>query len=838
MRIRKKIAVIVTIISLGLYLSGSIFMSIFFFDGLNRQETLDINNKIRNLSIYIREQSASLVNTLNDWAKWDDTYQFIMDGNRQYVDLNLNVESIQNLNMSFMLFFNKNGGVVHRVRYIRETGTIEPFPDTLMERVNSLMDTAFLEGSPFMESTGILFDGDDCYLIARASVTNSAMSVEPNGVLFTGRKFSSDMLTAMRSLTAGDIKLLPVGALDESLQKQLNAAKANEQGLRIVTVNQSSSELTSYMAVTLNGLDTGAVLAMKDGRLIFRTGLHEHGLMVLIYLALVVLILAVLMRALHIFAIRPVTDMIDEISAIEPDANPPKRLVVRGRNELAMLSQSINGLLGKIEDSYREIDRRKVQFSSLIGEMKQGFALHEAITDADGSIVDFMYVYANESYRRIMDLSQPDIAGMRFSEVFPGYTSVDGWIQRLSLVIADPERNHINEQYERGDRYLELSAFRPQPMQCAVLLTDITERRKAELELEHISYHDQLTGLYNRRYFERAMRMLDTPENLPLSIVICDMNGLKFTNDAFGHETGDKILLIASQALLEFCRQQDVVARWGGDEFTIMLPRTSHADTVSICMQIKERINKIELNSMTYSMSMGYGTKTRQAQDIQKLLQQAEDHMYRSKITENMPGHGNAIHAIMTTFQERNEREREHSSRVSRLCRLIAEAMEMSYEQVADMELAGLVHDIGKIAINDAIVNKQGKLTNEEWLEMKRHPEIGFRILNASGEMTVIAQYVLAHHERWDGSGYPKGIAGREIPLQARILAVADSYDAITSERPYKQKLDVKDAVAELRRCAGRHFDPEVVRAFICGVLGYCFDENAESAHVNEVKVG
>jgi HD-GYP domain-containing protein (c-di-GMP phosphodiesterase class II) len=235
-------------------------------------------------------------------------------------------------------------------------------------------------------------------------------------------------------------------------------------------------------------------------------------------------------------------------------------------------------------------------------------------------------------------------------------------------------------------------------------------------------------------------------------------------------------------------------------------------------------------------MSLGYETKSDKDADINTLLKQAEDYMYRRKMTENLLGRGNAINAIMTTFQEKNEREREHSVRESHLCRIISEAMGFSDEQAADMEIAGLVHDIGKIAVSDAVLNKKGRLNEGEWLEMKQHPEIGCRILCASNEMLEIAETILAHHERWDGSGYPKGLAGKEIPLQARILAVADSYDAITSIRPYKRKMSAREAVLELKRCAGAQFDPAVVRVFVESVLGFQWDECAKIEGFSELE--
>lgn len=173
----------------------------------------------------------------------------------------------------------------------------------------------------------------------------------------------------------------------------------------------------------------------------------------------------------------------------------------------------------------------------------------------------------------------------------------------------------------------------------------------------------------------------------------------------------------------------------------------------------------------------------------------------------------------MNTLYEKSNREMLHSKRVSALCEAIASEMNLSNDAINQIVAAGLLHDIGKIGIAEQILNKEGPLNFEEWQEIQKHPEIGYRILNSASEFSEIARYVLEHHEHWDGKGYPRKVKQEDISLQARIIGVADAYDAMTSDRSYRKGLTKKQAIQELRRCAGTQFDPIITTLFIEKVL-------------------
>ncbi|TYC84236.1 diguanylate cyclase [Acetobacterium wieringae] len=344
---------------------------------------------------------------------------------------------------------------------------------------------------------------------------------------------------------------------------------------------------------------------------------------------------------------------------------------------------------------------------------------------------------------------------------------------------------------------------------------DITRIRKTEEEIRYLSYHDYLTGLFNRRFYEEVLIKLDTEDNYPLTLVMADVNGLKMINDSFGHAVGDELLQKASNVIKSGCRENDVIARLGGDEFVIILTRTDAETAALIIKRLEVLAAREKIRGLKLSIAFGSRTKTRKEENIQQILKNAEDDMYRHKLYESASMRSKTIELIMNTLYEKSNREMMHSSRVGHICEKIGLRMKLDQDEINQIRTAGLIHDIGKMGIDEKILNKTGALSDEEWQEIKRHPEIGYRILSSVNEFSEMANCILEHHERWDGHGYPKGLKGEEISLQGRIVAVADSFDAMTSDRAYRKALAYDEAITEIKRCAGTHFDPLVAKMLV-----------------------
>lgn len=352
-----------------------------------------------------------------------------------------------------------------------------------------------------------------------------------------------------------------------------------------------------------------------------------------------------------------------------------------------------------------------------------------------------------------------------------------------------------------------------------LVFRDYSARKEERKRIEYLSYHDQLTGLYNRRFYEEELNRLDIERNLPLTIVMADVNGLKLINDSFGHTKGDELLKKVTKVITKGCRADDIIARLGGDEFVILLPKTNTCEAAQIVKRIRSLAAQEDVDSIKVSISFGYETKMDKSKSIEDIIKKAEDYMYQEKLFESQGMRGNTVKAIINTLNEKNQREEQHADRVSKFCMSMGEALQLPDHQVEVLRSVGLLHDIGKIAISEDILNKPGSLKEEEWKEIKRHPEIGYRILSSVNDLSDIANYVLCHHERWDGKGYPKGLKEREIPFISRIITIVDAYDAMTSERSYRKAFSDEVAITEIKDNAGTQFDPELVNVFTKKVM-------------------
>lgn len=464
-------------------------------------------------------------------------------------------------------------------------------------------------------------------------------------------------------------------------------------------------------------------------------------------------------------------------------------------------------LLKESEEKYR----------LLYTAMSQGIALHEIITDAEGKPVDYVFLDINDSYTRLLGVTREMCIGKRITEVMPKVEKY--WIDIFGDVALTGEPSYYENYLETTGRYYATYTYSPKKRQFAVLVTDITEQKKNQERLTYMSYHDQLTGLYNRRFFEEELNRLDTTGQLPITIIMGDINGLKIINDSFGHEVGDDYLKKTSEIIQKACRGDDIIARLGGDEFVVILPNADTFEAIKIIDHIKAMISETKVNAIELSVSFGFATKASEQQSLFETVISAENYMYTQKIYEHTSLRSKTIDLIMNTLFEKSARESRHSNRVSAICEAIADKMNFINDDVNQIRIAGLIHDIGKIGIKEEILNKAGSLDHDEWAAIKKHPEAGWRILSTTTEFSEVSEFVLRHHERWDGSGYPNGLKGEEIPIEARIIAVADAYDAMTSERSYKKACSKDEAITELKRCSGTHFDPQIVAAFVNKVM-------------------
>jgi|AntRauTorckE6833_2_1112554.scaffolds.fasta_scaffold01231_2 diguanylate cyclase (GGDEF)-like protein/PAS domain S-box-containing protein len=347
---------------------------------------------------------------------------------------------------------------------------------------------------------------------------------------------------------------------------------------------------------------------------------------------------------------------------------------------------------------------------------------------------------------------------------------------------------------------------------------DITDRKKQEGKVRYLSLHDNLTDLYNRAFLETEIRRLDVKRQLPISMIMIDLNGLKLVNDSYGHKTGDKFLLKTAEVLKNTFREEDIIARWGGDEFVILLNKTSRDTVEKLAKRIKNKKTSVDVGkdeNMPLSLAVGYSVKTDEDESVYNLFINAEDMMYKDKLLEKQSVSSNIVNTLLTTLQQKSQESKDHSERMKKLAINLGEKINLKSSELERVSLLAVLHDIGKTTIPEEILNKPGELNIEEWEKIKGHPATGFRICSEVEEFSHIAQEILSHHERWDGTGYPQKLKGTNIPLLSRIISIVDAYDVMISERVYSKKKSKNESINELKNNAGSQFDPNLVDKFI-----------------------
>lgn len=355
------------------------------------------------------------------------------------------------------------------------------------------------------------------------------------------------------------------------------------------------------------------------------------------------------------------------------------------------------------------------------------------------------------------------------------------------------------------------------PLYAFAFISNITERKKMEEKLKFMSLYDALTGLYNRAFFEQKIDEI-TGEYYPLGIIVCDVDGLKLINDTLGHKKGDELLIAAADAIKKSCEGKEnmVLARIGGDEFAVLACKVLREELDEALCIIKKEVEDYNRHSedLILSISTGIAFEEKPGKKVEDIFKEADNNMYREKLYQRQSVRSALISTLKKAMEERDLITEGHGERLQDLVAGFSRYLGLPEEKINEMRLLAQFHDIGKVGIPDRILFKEQDLTLEEKWEMERHPEIGCRIASASPDLLAIADFILKHHEWWDGKGYPLGLKGEEIPIECRILAICDAYDAMTNNRPYRDGMLKEDALDIIKEKAGIQFDPFLVEKF------------------------
>lgn len=335
----------------------------------------------------------------------------------------------------------------------------------------------------------------------------------------------------------------------------------------------------------------------------------------------------------------------------------------------------------------------------------------------------------------------------------------------------------------------------------------------AQQSISHLETHDPLTGLYNRSQFEHTLKNLEK-QRAHYGLILLDINGLRLINEHYDYDTGNALLRDVAKRIIAAVPSSAFLARSGGDTFAIIFETSDFQEVRDLAETLQTSLGVLKLGDVQSTLALGYAYN-----DSEKLsrdvVAEAESALNKNKLADRTSSSNAVINSIKTALYERSDETEQHAQRMRALAHQFGQRLNLSYTMLNDLEMLAMMHDIGKIGIDDAILKKPGRLTDEEYEMMKNHTTIGYKMATTIPEIEHIAYLILTHHEWYDGKGYPKGLKGEDIPLLSRMIAIIDAYDVMTHDRVYKKAVTKLEAIAELRRAQGSQFDPALVDIFI-----------------------
>lgn len=810
MKAKTKISltVILTII-IGIVFLNTTF-SLFFQNFILQSEKNQINSSVNSISSYLNERLVKLTGNVNDWAHWDDTFYFLSGQNNDYIDMNLYESSFENLDLSFMIHLDYNRSILYEQFYNYEEGSFMQFPADFPVNYANLIDFS----TKNEDMSGIFKLGTNYYFVASSNVTDSLETKDSNGTLIFGRQIDNRIISEIEKIsgfTITEMNIVPDIQEIKSLEGSNNA---------LISYNRNFKNSINVQLLYPNSYDMKSqlMISMELPRNLYLEGMRKVVAFSIFNTLTALIISGIIFFLIGRYISKPFDSLINDVKSIDITKNKFHDIPENGSDEFTFLRKSVNALMIRIKTSQNELVKNKEELHTTLVSIGEGI-----ITVDKAHKIKFINPVA---------------------EMLTGYTLEESKNKNLknifNIINEDtrrPIKNPVEEVFETEEKIelthnisffsnngreipAEITAAPIKDLDskvtgCVIVVRDITEKKNKQKHIEYLSYRDFLTGLYNRRFYEEKLIEYGITDNFPISLIVIDVNGLKLTNDAFGHEAGDRLLIKVADCIKRSFSNKNVMARIGGDEFVILMPNTDHNSASDTIHLIETAMEKENIENVPISISSGWATVNEKGESMESLFKRAEDMMYRNKSAERNSLRHQSIQIIIKTLFEKSPREESHSERVSDLCMLIGRQMNMNASEIKNLQIAGLLHDIGKIGISNDILDKEGPLNEEEWIVIKKHPEISYNILSAVNDYGPLAEIVLAHHEWWDGSGYPNGLKGEEIPVKARIIAIADAFDAMISDRPYRKGMSEEKALQIIESQAGKQFDPAIVSIFL-----------------------
>ncbi len=582
-----------------------------------------------------------------------------------------------------------------------------------------------------------------------------------------------------------------------------------------------------------NGLNWMVISVLPEE--VTTADLKQNILVTWMIVAAFLLLFTVVLYKVITYLFRPIRHLIVAINCISA-GDLSQQVSIHRRDEIGYISEIFNEMTDKMSGYMNNLEEKVQERTNELSNTNENLTrtkdelqliLNSTAEGIFGIDTDGICTFCNNRAVSILGYKdQADLQGKAINEMLQSKSSDTGMqtdkeLQFLKVLMTNEPYHSADDIFMRADgTYFDVEYHsypqrkNDQLIGAVVTFTDITERKKNEERIEYLHSHDALTGLQNRQSLEEEIRKMDEEKKYPLTIMFADLNGLKLVNDVFGHAAGDELIRRASAILRDSCGNETAIARIGGDEFVVLLPETTRDDAVIIMETIRSRLAEDKVNEVNCSMALGLDTKLAERQNIEKVMGNAEYEMYKDKALTRKRFGKDTISTIIKTLHKRLKGEKEHSIHVAVLCKAMGQHLKLSETENKRLYDAGYLHDIGKIILDDSILLVQDTKDDKE-LEMKmQHTSAGYRILNLFDGTLDLAEAVYAHHEKWDGSGFPKGLSQNEIPLQARIIAIAEAFDRKMAGRNWDDEEARNETLMKLQAESGRTFDPMLISIF------------------------
>ncbi len=839
MSLRQKIIFIFGLTFLGLIVLAILGMQSYLLDKIADFEKHDVYANTERIVHTLNNEVKHLDSLLNDWADWDDTYNYIVDRNAHYIASNLTDATYRQLKLSLVIYLNNTGQTVYERSFDSRAGRQQPVSAQLRQLVLAKQLLAQAKSAK-NGIQGLLNSQYGLMLIGYHPILTSNAKGPARGLLIMGRYLDAVQIKELSKQANLPIALVPYPKYRQWLNtyRLRNPGAVNHESIAVHPKNETLIE--GY--AVLNDLFGQPVAAIRTE--MPRT-LYRQGKTSIFYFSVVLCVTGIFLTCLMVvFLQRSVLSRLDffneRIHQIAASSDLSIRIPVAEDDEIAQYAKVFNSMMNSVEDSRAELEKSKEELATLnrtLTDVIEFLPDPTFIIDQTGKVVSW-----NRAIEELTGVDKIQVIGkgneayaipfwgeprpLLINMVYADWNTIQIYYDNVAKTGTTLRAEVFVTSLGNGQGAHLLANASPltdqngRPIGAIETIHDITNRKKAEEQLRYLGWHDRLTGLYNRTYFDMELSRYEHGEYSCLGLVICDVDGLKPINDSRGHAMGDKLLQVAAGVLNEATRATQTVARIGGDEFAILIPDATPEESERVCERItrlSERYNE-GASDFKLSISVGWaiaaGHKT-----IKEVLDEADNNMYREKLHRSQSFHNSVIQILVKTLAARDYITEGHSERMKKLVATLGEKLGMPGQKVNDLKLLAEIHDIGKIGISDTILFKPGHLDEAERSEIQRHSQIGYIIAQSAQELFYISDWILKHHEWWDGSGYPLGLKGDSIPLECRIIAIADAYDAMTNDRPYRKALSKAAAVIELRKGAGTQFDPALVELFIELVL-------------------